>query len=1156
MHRTLIIILLSALLLPGTLLAQRKTVSLDMENVPMERVFEALRSRGYSFVYQPKEIDSRRTVTVKASGESVEKVLARLFEGQDVSIAVKDGIIYLTRSHQEPKPAGITVSGMVVDGSGAGVIGAGVLVKGTLSGVTTDADGRFTIQGVSPGAVLEVSSLGYDTVDVAVEGRTSLTVELSESKLALDEIVVVGYGTQKKVNLTGSVAMVNLDDQTISRPGANISGVLTGMAPGVSVRQTTGKPGTSATIRVRGIGTLNDNNPLVLVDGVEWDMDNLNPADIESVSILKDAASTAIYGALGANGVILVTTRSGEGRIRFNYNGYVSIQNAVNKLRMVSDYAEFMELVNEGLTNIDYAAHYSQVTIDTWRQASKYPNAVNEFGVPNRIAYPNTEWFSVIFKPGISQNHHFTMAGSSRDIKYSVALGFTDNPGIMNVSEGVNSGQKKFTLQTKAEATVAKWLTMGTNIYGTRDNMGVASTANAFEYLSKAVPGIYPGEPFKYGFPASSEESTTANNLLNWLDRSGSDTRMNITASGFFTAKLYKGLQLEGRASYIIYRRETKSYGTDRTSTWDYVRNRRYAMESMSGLTVADNDYKSDQFNTDIILRYGATFGQKHEVGALAGYNTQHYRYKKLGASKKGMTDPSLTDLDAVANILSVSGESTEWAMASLFFRLNYAFGSRYLFETNLRYDGSSRFSPSSRWGLFPSVSAGWRISEERFMEKTRSWLDNLKLRASWGLVGNCRTSDYAWQAKYGSIPVVVGGSTVTGLAASKIGNENLRWEQTSSLDFGLDMAFLQNRLTAEFDWYDKKTDGILFVPSIPLTMGVVTPATENIAVVNNRGVELSVKYRGNVAGIEYSFGANAGFNQNMVLRYKGALTKGWNEDHTEFLNNYADVSESGFGGRICEGHMLGETYIQHLYRGTGDYDGTGVINLTAGPKDGIIRTESDMEWVRMMVEAGYKFQGIDRVSRNTLWYGDVIYADTNGDGNYGDTNDAFFSGHSYTPKVNAGFNLSLEWKGIDFYMLWAGSFGHYFIWPTSPSLDPGYNTYQFVVDNRYFYDPENPSDPRTNINSKFPRMKSRTGGTSSDLWEYKGDYFKLKNVQIGYTLPSTWMRKIRVDRLRIYATADNILTFTKFPGLDPEIGTSVTYPLMKQYAFGLQLTF
>lgn len=440
-------------------------------------------------------------------------------------------------------------------------------------------------------------------------------------------------------------------------------------------------------------------------------------------------------------------------------------------------------------------------------------------------------------------------------------------------------------------------------------------------------------------------------------------------------------------------------------------------------------------------------------------------------------------------------------------------------------------------------------------MSSLRSWLDNFKIRASYGVTGNNRTSNYAWQATYASSTIALEGGKTSAMFTSKIGNENLKWETTRTTDVGIDFAMFGNRLSGEVDWYNKNTSGILFVPSLSITMGQVTGATENIAEVDNKGLEFNLKWNDKVGDFRYAVGANISFNRNIVKKYKGALVKGWAEDG-QYVNNLADVSESGFGGRIAEGYKLGETYLRKIYRGTGDYDGSGNLDLNAGPKDGIIRTESDMEWVRMMVESGYKFCGVNMVSKNTLWYGDIIYEDSNGDGNYGDTNDQNFTGHTSTPKYTYGLNVSLGWKGIDLYMLFSGAGGHYLYWQTAPSLASGYNTYSFLVENRYFYDPENPGDPRTAVDSKYPRMGGRNTGAASDFWEYKGDYLKLKNIQLGYTLPSSLTRRFKVDRLRVYATADNLFTVTSYPGLDPEIGTSITYPLMRQYALGIQLTF
>lgn len=1047
------------------------------------------------------------------------------------------------------------VSGTVTDSMGEALPGVVIMEDGNSSnGAVVGSDGKYQIS-VSKGAVLSFSCIGYKTVQRTVGDSRVIDVVLADDQELLEEVVVVGYGTQKKVNLTGSVASVQFDEKMASRPVTNVSNSLIGLAAGVNVQQSSGKPGTASDIKIRGIGTINNASPLVIVDGFEWSMDNLNPADIESISILKDASSTAIYGALGANGVILITTKQGKGRVSVNYNGYVSAQTIVNSLPLVSDYADYMELVNESFTNVGQSNYYSEPTIDMWRAAKLNPNALNDYGMPNYMAYPNTDWFNVMFKTGVSHSHHIDIGGSSDKMRYDVAVGFADNPGTMNVANGVDSGQRKYTLKTNVEGTVADWLTVGASVYGSREDYGLASTANVFSKLLTTVPGIYPGEPYKYGVPASTEESTGAANLYNWLDRSGSDTRTNLSATGHFTAKIVKGLQLEGKINYQLWRRDYRYFDSDRCVTWDYVHNTMVSPAILSTAQVSDSDYKSDRLNTDLMLRYQNTFAEKHEFTALVGYSTQHYKYEYINTIKRGMASNGLTDLSAVSETLSSDGSSTEWGMASIFGRVNYVYDNRYLFEANLRYDGSSRFASKSRWGLFPSVAAGWRIGEESWMKASRSWLDELKLRASWGETGNCRTGDYAWQGTYAPTRVVLDGVATTGMILSKLANEDLKWEKTSAIDIGLDFGFFKNRLTGELDFYNKDTEGILYTPSIYMTMGIVTPSVENIAKVNNKGVELALRWKDSKGKFFYSLSGNVSYNYNMVTRYKGKLKKGWNE-YGEYENNYADVSEAGFGGRICEGHMLGETYLLSTYSGRGNYNGSGEVDINAGPVDGIIRTEADMSWVEMMIANGYTFRGVSEIDRNTLWYGDVIYADSNGDGNYGDTNDFDFTGHSYTPKVNFGLNFTCGWNGIDASISLAGAAGFYLYWQNTPGMAAGYNMWQFIIDNRYFYNPENPGDSRTNINAKYPRLGTKTGGQSSNLWEYKGDFLKIKNIQIGYTLPSKITEKARISKLRIFFSADNLYTFTSFPGIDPEMGASVTYPLMKQYAGGIQLNF
>ncbi len=1140
--------------------SQTVRISLEMNNATVKEVLSEIeRKSEFYFTYNLEEINTSKKTTISVKNKDVTEVLNQVFEKQNIAYTINDKHIVLHKANSKDQAAKSVsqntkkVAGKIVDVNGETIIGVSVLVKGKSYGTTTDIDGNFSLN-MSPDQTLVISYVGYITQEIAIGNKSWLDIVLRENDTVLDEVVVVGYGVQKKVNLTGAVSYIKFDDKLNSRPLTSVSSALSGLIPGVGVSQSSGQPGSSATIRVRGTGTLNNSNPLVLVDGVEWSMDAVNPNDIESISVLKDASSTAIYGSLGANGVILITTKKGKGKPMVNYNGYVSVQNAVNKLSLVSDYANFMELANETATNTELVPYYSQSTIEQWRQAKLNPMETNEFGVPNYMAYPNTDWFDTIFKTGISNHHHLSIGGSSEKINYSVAVGYIDNPGIMN-QMGINSGQKEITIQSRVEGKISDWLTIGANVYGAKDDLGVANVNDAFGYMTKSVPGIYPGERGKYGIPASAEESTTANNILTYLDRSGKDVRYNATLSGYFVADIIKGLQVEGKYNYQIYRRDLHRWSNGFDTKWNYVKDEVVEESSLARATISNQTDKSDRVNVDLIARYNTKFGEDHDFGALVGYSNSIYKYESFNASKMGLSSWLLTELGTATTMNSIGSSSTDWRMESYFGRLNYAYKGKYLAEANVRYDGSSRFSPDSRWGLFPSFSLGWRITEEAFMKNTSDYLSNLKLRISYGEVGNNRTSDYAWQATYATANVIMDGKQTSGLIMKKIGNNSLEWESTKSMNIGLDFGFFNNRLSGEIDYYDKKTTGILYTPSLYLTMGNKTGSTENIAELDNKGFELNLKWEDNVKGFQYAIGGNFSYNTNVVSKYKGKVEKYWDESG-KFVNNFSEVTEGGFGGRIAEGYQIGETYLHKIYRGTGNYDMSGTMDVNAGPKDGIIRTEQDMAWVKMMLAAGNKFNGVTSVKKDQLWYGDIIYQDTNGDGNYGDSNDQDFTGHSSTPKFNFGFNLSASYKNFDFYALLSGAAGFYLYWQNAPSFIPGYNTYQFLADSHYYYDPTNPEDLRTDINAKYPRLGGKNTGAGSDFWEYKGDYLKLKNIQLGYTLPKNITSKAKIERMRFYLSADNICTWTEFPGMDPEIGTSVTYPLMKQYAFGLQLTF
>ncbi|WP_080903771.1 TonB-dependent receptor [Parabacteroides sp. Marseille-P3160] len=1053
------------------------------------------------------------------------------------------------------------ITGSVHSKKGESLLGATVVVKGTTNGTSADLDGNFSLT-VSKGDILEISYLGYKTHSEPVNGKTSFNIILEEDSGLLEEVVVVGYGTQKKINMTGSVTTVNFTDKIEGRPVMNASSALAGLSAGLQVMQTSSKPGDDgATLRVRGTTTINNSNPLVLIDGFEADMNNVNTNDIESISILKDASATAIYGSRAANGVILVTTKKGSGKARVAFNSFVSFQKPVNKLSFVTDYADHMEYVNEAARNIGSSMPYSDTSIALWRDAKQNPDALNEYGVPNRIAYPNTDWFDEVFNAGMAQEYNLSVQGGTDNLNYLISAGYLNNEGIMD-----DSGLEKFQFRTNLEAKVYKWWKLGTRLFGLKQEKGLGNISRGFEYLSLSVPGIYPGSPNKWGAPAlTNEESSNANNVFEKMVREGQDKMFRANATLYSVITLFDGFDFEASYNYAPDWGDYSSWGVEK-GMWNYVENVRRNSSALENENISYSSFKRARHTADLLLRYNTTIKKDHEIGGLLGYNQSYYNENEFAASKKGMTDWDLHVLNSGVNLNSISGSETDWSLRSLFGRVNYAYKSKYLFEGNLRYDESSRFGPDKRSGYFPSFSAGWRMMEEPFMQRFSHIFQNLKLRASWGEVGNNQLGNYDWQAGYGTTNVVIDGEPGKGLIMNKSSNPLLHWESVATTDIGLDLSTLDNRLSAEIDYYNKHTSGMIFTPDNYLTGGTIAAATQNIAELTNRGVEVTLNWQDKISDFSYQISGNFSYNKNVVDKYRGKLEKGWVIDesgNSVYVNNIGDVARGGFGGQILEGHMLGETYLRSLYRGNGSYSGTGTPDINAGPKDGMVRTENDLKWVQAMQAAGYKFSPTNNVSKTGIWYGDFIYADRNEDGTYGDSNDMDFTGNSQLPKYNFGLNLSAAYKGFDLSMVWIGSAGFKRYWYqggyNSPSIGLGAGVPKKFAENAYRWDPNDPDNPNSNPYGSNPRLTFGTAGVngvSSEFWEYDASFVKLRNIQIGYTVPSKISKKALMNRVRIYVSGENLLTLTDYPGMDPEIGSNVSYPLMKQFAFGLNVTF
>lgn len=1058
-----------------------------------------------------------------------------------------------------------TVKGRVIDEAGEPLVGVSVREKGTQNGTVTDIDGNFALA-VSAGVnSLEVSYVGFATATVRPQAQMTVTLKPLDSQL--DEVVVVGYGTQKKVNLTGAVASVDFTKEG-SRPVTTATGALAGLTAGLQVIQSSGRPNSEGFgIQIRGNGTLNNSSPLVLVDGMEQSLDDVNPNDIATISVLKDAASCAIYGNRGANGVILVTTKSGEaGKTRVTYSGKFSFNSPSRLVRFVSNYADYMDFINEASANVGGNDIFSSATIQKWRDAEKDPNGMSESGYPNYVAYPNTDWMDAIYKTKMMQEHSVSLNGNDRRTNYNISLTYLDNPGTI-----ANSGVKKYFLNINVKTNVTDWLQVGAHAWGNHTDQDRNDVGNltAWSFL-KATPGMYPYYDGKYGGPeATEEDGAVGNPLLNLNGQGDSYYKSNhIYATTFAQVKFLRDFTAKTQFGYDLYQTRQK-YSSMGHDSYSFSRGK-YVQFAGS---VADQNvymYNNQYYNWKWTntLAWGHTFGKVHDVAALVGFEEGKYYDSNSDVQKKGIIDPKITDLSTVTNMVYISGSDTQNRFRSWFGRVNYAYASRYLFEANFRYDGSSKFAPGNRWGFFPSVSAGWRVSEEEFVKNSfLGAFQNLKLRASWGQLGNNAVGDYAYTTNYNQRYTIMNDTKVGALYMGTLPNNDITWEKTSTLNVGIDFSTLSDRLWGTVDYYDKLTSGILYRPDLYLTLGEKESPYENLAEVSNRGLEITLGWRDRVGDLQYSVTGNVTFNRNRVTKYKGELERGWTTDangNRVYKSNIGEVSTGG-DNRILEGHQINEFYMYHTYSGNGTYfNADGTVNIKGGPKDGMIRTEADMKWLQAMIDAGYTFLPNRNVAKNGIWYGDYIFDDRNGDGVYGDSNDQDFYGVSRDPKVNFGIQASVSWKGIDFSMNWAGAAGFKTYWreigQNACAAVYGLQLPKEQAYDHYFYDPENPSDPRTNTSSNNPRLTlnnpSQSDNLHSNLYLYDCKFIKLRNLTLGYTLPASVSGKIYAQNIRFYVSGENLLTITPFKGMDPEMRAGQGYATMRQLAFGVNVSF
>ncbi len=985
------------------------------------------------------------------------------------------------------------ISGTVSNESGEPLVGATVRAKGTNQGALTDANGQFTLTVADEVSALIFSYIGYETLEVPINGRTVIDITLLETASSLEEVVVTGYTTQKKANLTGAVTSVNADDFD-ARPLTSAATALQGAAPGVFINQNSGQPGRdNVLIRIRGVGTLNNANPLVLVDGIEAPISNLNPDDIESITILKDAASAAIYGSRAANGVVLVTTKRSndtEG-VTFNYNGYYGISEALRLPDIVDDAATFAELWNEAETNFGGNPKFTDQEIADFRANG-----------------PNSNWFDELFDTAPIQQHNFSVAGKTRNTNYRFSFGYLNQDGVMPKADF-----ERFTSRINLDSRVSDRLTIGVNLSlirgdrnGHQENLTAGGDGSLIANITRSQPvdKIFNDDgvivrPF-YG---------VANAYMQLTGRNFNRKENDILGSTYLEYEVLDGLKVKGTAA-VNYRHRFDRSNTVTFPTADPITNE-VSIGPNTERSAERRTWNQINITTWLQATYEKTFGQNY-FKVLGGFNQETSDREEFWAGRNTFISNNILTLNAGDPSTAYNDETaSHWALQSYFGRLNYVFADKYLLEANIRFDGSSRFL-NDKWGTFPSVSAGWVLTQEDFFAGA-TWLDFFKVRASWGQLGNQNIGDFRYARTLSlSQNYSLNGGIVQGVAQTALGNPDLRWEVTTSTNVGINAEMLGSRITLEADYFIRNTEDILFDIPVPSITGFSTQIL-NSAEVENKGWEVTLGYRENFGDLSFRITGN-------VTNVTNEVTK---------LNK-----------------TLGEEDVDRRISGVTVLQPGSPINAYFGYKaTGIFRTQAEFD-------AAPDHSGI-----NPLYgVGDVGLEDLNGDGVI-DPEDRQVIGNQ-APEWIYGVNLDLGFKGFDLAVLVQGA-ANYQTYGSSELFWPFSNLH--IVDTRWLdrYTPNN-------TGAEFPRIFLGGDGwpstsVTNSFWLVDRSHLRLKNVQLGYNLPTSLLGTSFIKSLRVYVNGQNLATFTDFPFFDPERPAgqnrgSSGFPNLRVFSGGASINF
>lgn len=1135
-----------------TAFAQEQKVTVELKNATLKQVFKSIEGQTtYRFSYRNTLVDDKSDITISKRQVGVSVVLNEALKGRNLTYTIvsSKSIVISDKAEQTSPSKTKRVSGTVKSGNGESIIGANVKVEGTTIGCITDIDGNFMLD-VPENAKLTVSYIGYQTQEIALNGKSSVNIVLKEDTEMLDEVVVVAFGTQKKSSLTSSITAID-SEKLGSRPVTNMGQSLQGMLPGLNLRMDANAGGninSTLSINVRGTGTIgkdsnnnsfSNDNPLVLIDGVEGDMNMINPQDVENISVLKDASASSIYGSRAAFGVILITTKQGkQGKCKINYNNNLQVS-VPQVLPTQMDSYTYVNYINQAYKNdgLDLFFPAEQVEkVKQYQEGTLLKEGATSFDplytvdpMSNglyrvRDYWGNTDWLDVLTKDQVfSHEHNLSFSGGGDKMNYYVSGNFLNKSGI---AEFVDDNFNRYSFMARMNVNCTDWMKLQTITRFVRTDYETASAATGTYQMWPYIPTVPLYDP--YG------NYTHYETLLPLMQGGRYKSQKDVVTNSL-------QLVLEPIKDWIItadatYRVNTIFNHNDIQQVTAYDGNNQpYFVPNQgkaAGYTeVKEHVEKSNFFTTSVTSRYHRVLWNDHDFDLLLGFQYEKLGDRSLEGLQDGIITPSLPTLNTTNGVNDkVTGGYSHWATAGFFGRLNYAYLGKYLAEVKLRYDGSSRFLGDKRWNWFPSLSLGWNIARESFMAEINDYVSSLKLRLSLGTLGNQNTTNlYPF---YSFIPLgagtgtwLVGGEKTNTSAMPGLVSQMLGWETIRDYNIGLDFGFFNNRLTGSIDYYHRYTDDMVG-PGVekPNTLGTAVPVVNNADLVT-RGFEIELSWRDKLAsGLGYGVRFVLSDSQTEVLKYP---------------NEQMKVADDAF----YNGKKLGEIW------------GYDVI--------GIARTQEEMD--AHLAHTKQNFNG------STKWQaGDLMYLDRNGDGevNTGkgllsDMGDQRVIGNS-TPRYNFGLTLDADYKGWFLSLFFNGTMKRDFwtggraLWGATGGSIWGSAPYAECLDYFRPVDTDDPLGPNLNGYLPAPSYTNKNKQVSTAYLQ-NAAYIKLKNVQLGYTFPKKWIEKLGVGSLRLYTSIENLWTGSKmFDTIDPEMlnASANFYPLSTTYSFGLNVTF